>query len=220
MKSSRPAKYLAKDKKFWNRIAQKYDSQSTKYKEAYNSNIRLTIENTCANCSLLEIGCGTGIITNEVAPHVASIHATDISEKMIEIAIEKANITGNDNITFSVADGYNLDFNGQKFDAILLFNILHLISEPNIFLTELKKHLKPDGKILLAVDCFNEGKTRKDKNIRFFYKAISALRIIPRIYFHSRESIKMLMKKHGFKPVKEEILHVSPVNYFLIAEQN
>jgi len=186
---------------------------------AYQKTIQYTIDNTCASCSVLEIGCGTGIITIEVSPHVESILATDISEKMIETAKEKALITGQDNITFKVADAYNLNLQSLQFDTVLVYNILHLLKKPDSFIEEIKKYLKPKGKIFIAVDCMNEGNTRKDKNIRLMYKFVSSLRIIPHITFYSINSLKRLMERHGFTTIKEEIIHPKPVNYFMIAER-
>lgn len=48
------------------------------------------------------------------------------------------------------ADGYNLPFENNTFDTIMLLQVLAHIPEPRIFLKELARVIKPDGRIVIS----------------------------------------------------------------------
>jgi 2-polyprenyl-3-methyl-5-hydroxy-6-metoxy-1,4-benzoquinol methylase len=66
------------------------------------------------NKSLLEIACGTGYWTEQIAKTASSIFATDINKSVIDIA-KTRNFKGN--VTFEVADMNKLTLNTQ-FDGV------------------------------------------------------------------------------------------------------
>jgi trans-aconitate 2-methyltransferase len=79
--------------------------------------------------SILELGCGIGVITSLMSTLVpqGSITACDISERSIEIA--KKNVIDQKNIKFIASDIQSLALQGQKFDLITLFDVLEHIPE-------------------------------------------------------------------------------------------
>src|SRR4051812_8922923 len=62
---------------------------------------------------VLDIGCGTGILTFELARHFTSVMGIDISEAMLEIARRKR---GAANIEYRCQDANQLVLD-EKFDA-------------------------------------------------------------------------------------------------------
>ena len=75
-----------KDVKFWNKIAKVYDKSSySTYADAYKRTIEKTKEYLNPEMTVLDIGCGTGIITNEIAEDVKNIDAIDYSEKITAV---------------------------------------------------------------------------------------------------------------------------------------
>ncbi len=146
-----------KERSLWDRQAPGYDKRNLKvYKNAYD----LSIQKTCAVLSsdqkVLEIGCGTGIISLGITPFVESVVATDISPQMIAVAKSKAESVSISNIEFRVCDGYALPYDDQTFDAVLLFNVLHFVKEPTALLHEAHRLLKPSGYLVSATDCYAE----------------------------------------------------------------
>ena len=79
--------------------------------------------------SILELGCGIGVITSLMSTLVpqGSITACDISEKSIELA--KQNVVNQQNIKFIASDIQSLSLHGQKFDYLTLFDVLEHIPE-------------------------------------------------------------------------------------------
>ena len=76
--------------KFWDRMASHYDVQVDKiYRRAYRDTVELSKKYLDQNQTALDMGCGTGITTVELAPWVKKILAIDISGKMIDAARTK-----------------------------------------------------------------------------------------------------------------------------------
>jgi ubiquinone/menaquinone biosynthesis C-methylase UbiE len=77
------------------------------------------------NC--LEIGCGAGRITKQLARFFDHVYAVDVSEDMISRAQK---IVGNGNVEFSVVDGLHLPQGDDSVNAIFSTHVLqHLDSE-------------------------------------------------------------------------------------------
>jgi len=76
--------------KFWDRTASFYDREEKKDELSYLNFIEKARKYLKANDTVLDFGCGTGLVCNEIAENVKMIYAMDISSKMIEIALNKA----------------------------------------------------------------------------------------------------------------------------------
>lgn len=136
------------ERSFWSSYAPKYDAFMKKVGPAYERIVQL-IENELdpADC-VLEAACGTGLISMRIAPFVEKYYGCDITPEMIEIAKNKALSSGISNIEFSVQDAYNLDFEDDKFDAVILTNALHIMMEPEKVLASVSRVLKSEGLLI------------------------------------------------------------------------
>jgi trans-aconitate 2-methyltransferase len=91
---------------------------------------------------VLDVGCGDGRITSEIARRVPNgcVVGVDTSSNMIELACQKSG----PNLRFEVADARSLPFN-HEFDLVVSFNALHWIHEQDLALASIHKSLKPGG---------------------------------------------------------------------------
>jgi len=96
--------------------------------------------------NVLEIGCGTGLFTKELAATDNTITAIDISNALIEKA--KGRITSN-NVYFVVANAYDTNFKSGSFDYIVGSSSLHHLNVDSA-LNEFIRLLKPGGKIMFT----------------------------------------------------------------------
>lgn len=100
---------------------------------------------------ILEINCGTGEDAIWLAKQNFQVTATDISEKMIEVAQSKSNVA---NLTFKVLDINKISKESEKFDMIFSnFGGLNCLtkSELELFLNSAKEVLSDNGKICLVI---------------------------------------------------------------------
>ena len=103
--------------------------------------------------NIVEIGPGKGSYTKAIAKSVlpdGKVYAIDIQESVInrlKKRIEKENIS---NIIPKIDDTYNLSFEDESVDRVLMIACLPEIPDPIRALKEIKRVLKPDGLISLS----------------------------------------------------------------------
>jgi ubiquinone/menaquinone biosynthesis C-methylase UbiE len=211
---------IKKERRVWEKQAKSYD-KITKivYEDAYRLSIKKVNEILEPNNKVLEIGCGTGIITFGIADSVENIKAIDISPRMIEIAKEKSRKLNKDNIDFNVADGYELPYQDKEFDVILLFNVLHMIKEPERQLKEIYRLLKKDGYLITATDCYGEVVSLKEKLLLLLKKLLNKLGILPYLRNYKKDDLINLFKNINFQFIEDDILHPDPPNYYVVLKK-
>ena len=78
------------EKRFWDKFAKRYDAFMKMAAREYPDLINLILTDLKPDNIVLEIACGTGIISLAVSRKVHQVYATDISQAMIDIATTKA----------------------------------------------------------------------------------------------------------------------------------
>jgi ubiquinone/menaquinone biosynthesis C-methylase UbiE len=103
---------------------------------------------------VLDIAAGTGdqsiLAARRVEPG-GSVLATDISAEMLGIAAHVAKLEGLTAITTSVMDAEHLDLQDNAFDAVICRLALMLIPNRKLALREMRRVLKPGGKLAALV---------------------------------------------------------------------
>lgn len=103
--------------------------------------------------SLLDVGCGPGSITLDLARRVApgSVTAVDASAEAVDQAralAEKEDVTG---IDFRVGDVHELDLPDDSFDLVHAHQVLQHVADPVRALAEMGRMTRPGG-IVAACD--------------------------------------------------------------------
>ena len=80
--------------------------------------------------TLLDVGCGPGTITVDLARRVAHVVGVDASASVVEAAREAATQAGVTTVAFQVADAYRLPFADDSFDVVHAHQVLQHLSDP------------------------------------------------------------------------------------------
>ena len=134
------------NKAFWNKWASRYDRTMSGSRNTYDFIIREIKKTLNRDMTVLELACGTGLVSERIAGSVKMLEATDFSEDMIRKAKEKAHSC---RLHFSVQDATNLPYAPETFDAVIISNALHVMPSPDKALSEIARVLKSSG-ILIA----------------------------------------------------------------------
>jgi len=95
-----------------------------------------------------DLGCGTGHITEALAPCVARVIAVDESGPMLAAASER--LKGHANVDFRSGNVEALPIDDEALNAALLFLVAHFISDPAHVMHEIQRVLKPGGRVVIV----------------------------------------------------------------------
>ncbi|MDH3360304.1 MAG: class I SAM-dependent methyltransferase [Desulfobulbaceae bacterium] len=101
------------------------------------------------NITAMEFGCGTGLITALLAPHLKSIVAIDNSAGMLEELEKKIKLLQIDNITSQVLDLTN-ELPLQSFQLVFSSMTMHHVKDIDKLMRDIHAILEPGGYIALA----------------------------------------------------------------------
>ena len=104
-----------------------------------------------AGQDLLDVGCGPGTITADLALLVApgQVVGLDAAGDVVARARQHADPLGLGNLRFEVGDLFALGYPDASFDVVHLHQVLQHLADPTAALVELRRVLRPDG--VLAV---------------------------------------------------------------------
>ena len=145
-----------RDARFWDRLSTKYARSAIADMAGYERTLARTADHLRPSDRVLEVGCGTGTTALRLAPGVAAMVATDLSPAMVEIARGKAGDQGIDTVHFVAAAADDTRFAGEGFDAVLAFNLLHLVPDVGAALAAIAASVKPGGLLISKTPCIGE----------------------------------------------------------------
>ena len=144
------------DTRFWDRAARKYAADPIADMAGYERTLERTASLLKASDTVLELGCGTGTTALRLAPRVRQIVATDVSGEMIAIAREKAAAQGCRNVEFMAVAADRAPGLDGSYDAVLAFNLLHLVPDRPAALAQAHRLLRPGGLLVSKTPCLSE----------------------------------------------------------------
>ena len=96
---------------------------------------------------MLDLGCGPGTITADLAARVAPGAVIGIEPTPGPLADARAHAAavGAENVTFAVGDAYALDYPDGAFDVVHAHQVLQHLGDPVAALREMLRVCEPDG---------------------------------------------------------------------------
>lgn len=101
------------------------------------------------NAELLDIGCGTGAVSRELARHPSAGRVVGIDPSPVFLATARKLAADYNNLSFVEGDGRSLPFDGERFDAVFFHTTLSHVPRSEDALEEAYRVLRPGG--VLAV---------------------------------------------------------------------
>ena len=149
---------------------------------------------------VLEIGCGAGQFIRaikKIRPEL-NCYGSDISKNAIEAARKE-----NDGVLYSLSEEKKSPYENNFFDAVLIFDVLEHVADPDAMLAEINGLLKNNGVFYCFVPC--EGDFL---SLWHWIKKLATggheltKKYAGHINYFSRRSLLDLFKKNNFKLIR------------------
>lgn len=142
---------------------------------------------------VLEVGVGTGRIALPLARHVRSVAGVDLARPMLARLRDKRR---DEPVLPVVARATALPFPAARFDAVVGVHIFHLIADWRGALAEVRRVLRPGGRLLAGSD---------DYLLRDVWQAVNA--VVPRPPNVGVKDMRGdFLPETGFAPVGEPVV--------------
>src|SRR2546421_12578588 len=97
--------------------------------------------------TVLDVGAGTGFLTEAAAKVASKVIALDFSREMSEEAIAKM---GSGNVEFRIGNAESMPFQDSSIEVVIGNMVLHHCPHPEIAISEMSRVLKPGGRIAIS----------------------------------------------------------------------
>lgn len=144
---------------------------------------------------VLELGCGTGYFTRELARSGADIVAIDVSPELLEIA--EADCPA-ENVRYEAQNACALTYPDDVFDSVVGSSILHHL-EINEALREIYRVLKPNGTIYFTEPNMLNPQIAVQKNVPWVKRKLGDS---PDETAFFRWPLRRLLTQTGFRDVR------------------
>jgi phosphatidylethanolamine/phosphatidyl-N-methylethanolamine N-methyltransferase len=98
--------------------------------------------------SVLEVGIGTGL-NLPLYPPTCRLTGIDLSEDMLDKAIERVQELAMPSVTLKVMDATSLDFGDNEFDKAVATYTISAVPDPIAVLREMRRVVKPGGLLVI-----------------------------------------------------------------------
>ena len=160
----------------------------------------------CKTGSLLDIGCGTGEFLNTCKKNGYITKGVEPSKIAREQAIENFNL--------SVTKETNLKgFEKDSFEIITLWHVLEHMPEINTQIQNIKKVLKSNGTLIVAVP------NHKSWDANYYKEYWAAWDVPIHLWHFSKTTITTLFKNNGFKLIKTKAMIFDSFYVSLLSEE-
>ena len=104
--------------------------------------LKVLKEHSTPKAEILDVGCGGGFLSNELAKNGYQVTGVDLSKESLHVA-KLYDVT--QSVKYSVADAYKLPYPDNSFDVVTAMDFLEHVDKPDEVIKEFSRVLKPGG---------------------------------------------------------------------------
>ena len=170
---------------------------------------------------VLEIGCGAGHLTMELADRGLRVDAVDASPAMVEATAARASEHGVlERVTVNVADVHRLPFQTGQFDLVVAVGVIPWLHSPAEAVAEMARVLSAGGELVLTADNGARLVSFTDPRgllaLTPLKRVLVALRrrrgrVSSTLHFPSR--IERMVRDSGLRPLSRRTIGFGPLSF-------
>ena len=145
--------------------------------------------------TVLELGCGAGYFTQELARSGADIVAIDVSPELLEMA--RGNCSA-PNVQYEIENAYELSYGDAVFDSVVGSSVLHHL-EIEKALRDIYRVLKPAGTIFFTEPNMLNPQIAIQKNIPWIKRKLGDS---PDETAFFRWPLRRLLEQTGYRDIR------------------
>ncbi|MFK5688321.1 class I SAM-dependent methyltransferase [Ornithinimicrobium sp. LYQ92] len=125
------------------------ENESNLFNAWYERPEMLRLAGDVTGLRILDAGCGSGPLSAELLARGAHVSGVDASAAMVDLARGRLG----EEVDLRVADlGAPLPFEDAAFDVVVASLVLHYLQDWSVALSELRRVLRPGGRLLVSVN--------------------------------------------------------------------
>ena len=140
---------------FWDKRAARYDAKLHKGPN-YAARVERAAAVFEATDSVLDVGCASGEITLDLAPHAGEILGIDHSCRMVDVANAKARERDISNARFEQMEPEDPRLAEGAFNVVTAYSVIHLLDDVPGTLGRLRDLLVPGGHLVTETPCLGD----------------------------------------------------------------
>lgn len=153
---------------------------------------------------LLEIGCGIGVDSIQLARRGFRVTAVDLTDTALQVARQYKDLRGLE-IDFRLGNAESLDFPDESFDVVYSFGVLHHTPDIEKSVAEVHRVLRPGGRALVMLYHQNSLVNLVHRVFRLPYESPRDRKDhCPVVYTYSRRRVRRLFQDFSKVSVRAE----------------
>jgi ubiquinone/menaquinone biosynthesis C-methylase UbiE len=190
----------------WNRRAPGFDAdfghsiRTQRERAAWDRILDLVVPSR-GTLDALDVGCGTGFLTLELAARGHRVTGVDFAPAMIAEARRKAAERGA-SVRFEEGDAEQLPYSAGSFDLVISRHLLWTLPHPEAAIDEWIRVLRPGARLVVVDGQFDAGALKQPAGSARSSQEYAAIGDqLPFLGGRSREEIEKLLAAHGLRDV-------------------